>query len=498
MGDPCPLPAGRCLGAPRGLGRGGAGVGDERGAGMDELRALRLILAGPRPKDGLTPALRLVERRPELPGAWALLSDLWLADARPDRSAEAVELGLRLHPASVELLSRKARALLTRGASGEALVLLQRALQVEPENASLHVNLGLALRGIGALPASIAALREGLTRAAPRSALQVEADWNLALALRMAGEEREGLERYEARLQLPKFSLRPLPGPVWRGEPLRGRTLVIVAEQGLGDTLQHIYLLRHLAERTGGARPFLAVQPPLMRLLAGQDAQLLSLSPALPAGLPEGYCWCPLLSLPLRLGLIEPAARAQATAWIQPEPALKQRWAERLAALRRPGARLVGLVYQGNPAYAGDAERSVPLRHFQRLARDPSLQLVSLQKVHGLEQHAAWPAELPLLDLGPELDEHTGAFCDTAAVMSELDVIVSSDTSALHLAGALFRPTHGLLAAVPDWRFGLRGQGAPEVPHTRLHRQRRPGDWEGVVAELHAALRAPARGPQPS
>ena len=153
------------------------------------------------------------------------------------------------------------------------------------------------------------------------------------------------------------------------------------------------------------------------------------------------------------------------------------------------GGRLrVGITFQGNPAYGEDRERSIPLAHFQGLARRDDLRLFSLQKVHGTEQVAAWPSELRLYDLGPELDEERGPFGDTPAVLCALDLLISSDTATLHLAGALGVPTIGLLARFPDWRFGLKGERLPEYPNVRLLRQRTPGDWPELFERLGVLL----------
>ncbi|MCZ6847666.1 MAG: hypothetical protein O7F75_02335, partial [Alphaproteobacteria bacterium] len=134
--------------------------------------------------------------------------------------------------------------------------------------------------------------------------------------------------------------------------------------------------------------------------------------------------------------------------------------------------------------YKADSDRSIPLKAFAPLARLPGLTLVALQKGAGAEQVADWPADLPLIDLGAEIDGAGGAFMETAAVIEALDLVVSSDTALVHLAGALGAEAHVALARVPDWRWGLEGEQSVWYPTVTLHRQTRPGDWDGVFRRI--------------
>jgi hypothetical protein len=158
------------------------------------------------------------------------------------------------------------------------------------------------------------------------------------------------------------------------------------------------------------------------------------------------------------------------------------------ATWKRPPGLSVGIIWQGNPAYHHDARRSVPLSHFERLSRVPGVRLVALQKQHGRDQLARW-AGAPLTDLGATLDETTGPFVETAQVLGELDLLISTDTSVPHLAGLVGTPVWLLLSRPADWRWGADGETTPWYPTFRLFRQRVPDEWGEVFAQVDAALR---------
>jgi hypothetical protein len=154
----------------------------------------------------------------------------------------------------------------------------------------------------------------------------------------------------------------------------------------------------------------------------------------------------------------------------------------------------VGLAFQGNPAYPADRERSIPLAAFAPLATLAGVKLFSLQKKHGLDQVAALGPSLGLVNLGPELDEGTAPFQDTAAVLSQLDLLITSDSAVAHLAGALGQRVWVALPRVPDWRYGLTGEVYAWYPTMRLFRQEADGDWSGVFRRIAQALRAEVGG----
>jgi hypothetical protein len=192
----------------------------------------------------------------------------------------------------------------------------------------------------------------------------------------------------------------------------------------------------------------------------------------------------PLLSIPRLAG---DWAGAAETPYLFAEPARARAWGQRLG--RKDGLR-VGICWQGNPSYAADAERSVAVSAFVPLTAIPGVTFYALHKGTGQAQLSAMGPASRIVDLGAELDRDGHAFVDTAAAMSNLDLIISTDTAVPHLAGALGRPVWLLLPHRPDWRWGLVGESTPWYPTMRLFRQSAPGDWDGVFARVHAALSA--------
>jgi hypothetical protein len=159
-----------------------------------------------------------------------------------------------------------------------------------------------------------------------------------------------------------------------------------------------------------------------------------------------------------------------------------------VAALAPPDRFNIGICWQGRPDRKIDAGRSVPLRAFAPLAAMPGVRLVSLQRVHGLDQLREWDGATPIVEPGPTFDAGEGAFLDTAALLRRLDLVVSSDTAIAHLAGALGRPTWVALRHVPEWRWGLGREDSPWYPGMRLFRQARAGEWDPVFSTMAAAL----------
>lgn len=286
---------------------------------------------------------------------------------------------------------------------------------------------------------------------------------------------------YESRLALPTMAGDLPPGmvPRWTGaEPIAGRTLLLWAEQGFGDTLQFCRYAPLLAE--AGARVVLAVQPALVRVLSSLGAAVMVVSRDGPV--PPHDLWCPLMSLPLACGTIPAPARYLAAA---PGP-----WSEALAPLR--DNRLIGLVWAGSSrdsqphAAAIDRRRSMPLAALSPLFDVPGQAFVSLQLGPPAAQ-AAWA--LP----GRTLHDPTAVladFADTAALIMALDLVISVDTSVAHLAAALGKPVWLLNRYDTCWRWGREGTDSVWYPSVRQFRQPAPGDWGSVSAAVAAALRA--------
>jgi Flp pilus assembly protein TadD len=400
------------------------------------------------------------------------LNNLGLAlseSGRPGEAAVLLRQAARLRP-QMEAHNNLGLALADLGRFGGAEGCYERALALDGGYAEAHVNLGSCFKERGRSEEAVACYEQAL-RLDPTSA---SARYNRALALLQQGDYERGWPEYEWRWRRPQTP-RPFEQPRWDGSPLEGRTILLWCEQGLGDTIQFIRYAS-LVKAKGGT-VVLECPPrlvPLLSTCAGVD-RLMAEGEALP-----GFdVQTPLLSLPGLLGTTFESVPAEVP-YLHPEPQRVERWRKRLEGVQ--GYR-VGVVWQGNPKFQWDRWRSVPLEEFAPLAGVEGVRLVSLQQGHGAEQVRALHDRFPVEDLGEKLDVE-GAFLDTAAVMRCLDLVVSADTAAAHLAGALGVPAWVPLAKVADWRWGRGRAGTPWYPATRLFRQRRLGEWRPVFRRM--------------
>jgi hypothetical protein len=249
----------------------------------------------------------------------------------------------------------------------------------------------------------------------------------------------------------------------------------------LGDTIQFVRYAPLVKNRCRG-RVLLqgpAALEELMRGAAGIDRFVVE--PDQPFD-----CYLPMLSLSGVFGTTVETIPADVP-YLRADGARVEQWQSEL--VRYDGFK-VGIAWQGNPGYAGDAQRSVPLVEFVPLAACERVRLFSLQKRHGCEQLPPLADRLGIVDLGKSLDEQTGAFVDTAAAMMSLDLVITSDTAIAHLAGALGVPVWVALARVPDWRWMVGREDSPWYPTMRLFRQTQAGDWGEVFSRMASQLRS--------
>lgn len=360
---------------------------------------------------------------------------------------------------------------------------LRRALALTPDHVGALNNLAIQLRDGGDIGEATAVQRRSL-RVDPDNP---ESRLNLAQLLLLQGVFAEGFDAYEWRWRGAALAptRQAFDRPQWRGEPGNGRTLLLWAEQGLGDTLQFVRYVP--MARALGWRVVLQVPAALRRLLATLDPEVRMLDDG--GKLPSFDAHSPLLSLPRLLGTTVATIPASAP-YLRAEDRRRAEWRGRLP---RDGYR-VGIVWQGNPAGGIDRGRSYPLACAAPLARVPGVRLISLQRLHGLDQLGRLPPDMTVETLGDDLDAGGDAFLDTAAVAMELDLIVTSDTAVAHLAGALGRPIWLVLRATPDWRWLLGRDDSPWYPTMRLFRQAAPGDWHGVFVRVADELAAVVAG----
>jgi Flp pilus assembly protein TadD len=422
-------------------------------------------------------ALRLAPaKRDALNNLGVLLSDAGRWTEAEGYLREAV----RLDPDAADSYRNLGAVLTGLRRADEAEPVLRLAVRLGPDSADAHFNLAAALHDLRRLGEADASYREAL-RLAPDFA---EAHTNRAYALLLAGRLREGWSEYEWRWRTRHLGggARGFSAPQWTGEPLEGRTLLLHAEQGLGDTLQfcrYAGLIEH-----GRGRIVLEVQKPLKRLVRGLPGEIEVIARGEPP--PPFDLHLPLLSLP---GVFATALETipAKIPYLAADPDAAGRWRERLSGL--PGRR-VGLVWAGEartgfPELAAvDARRSVALAALAPLAEVADIGFVSLQKGPAAAQAAAPPPGMRLADHTEELED----FADTAALVDALDLVISVDTSVAHLAGAMGKPVWLLNRHDTCWRWLLGRDDSPWYPSLRLFRQPAPGDWASVMRAARDAL----------
>ena len=416
---------------------------------------------------------------PEQPLALHYLGVVLFQRTRYAEALPLLERSAALVPAESEFHNNLGLVLAALDRNDEAIAAYRRALDLEPNHATASNNLGLALQAQNRVPEAIAAYRHALS-VTPGFA---HAHWNLALALLACGEYAEGWREYEWRLRLPELGGRApvLPFRRWNGEDLRGKTLLVTAEQGIGDALQFIRLANVLAAR--GIRVVAQAPAALCPLLA--TAPGLAATIATGEALPPCDAEIPLLSL-ARILDARPGD-AGATAYLHSDPRLRLETAGRVDAAGLRKLR-VGLAWAGAPQHLNDRRRSMPLAVLAPLFELPGIAWFSLLKGPRDEAIADVRGADSIISLAPDTE-----WSGTAALIDALDAVVSVDTSIAHLAGALGKPVLVMLPFAPDWRWGVAGDRTPWYPSARLFRQPGVGDWRPVVADVRDALISAAR-----
>jgi len=361
----------------------------------------------------------------------------------------------------------------------EAEEACRRALAANATMPMALFNLGTVLKAQNRLEEAEAALFEAL-RLNPNF---TEAHFTLGQVLLHREKYAEGWSHYEWRWRLPQYSwLRNLHGdfiqPRWQGEDIRGKTLLVYAEQGAGDTLQYARYIPLLAERTG-ARVIFAVHRQLVRLLSQiGEAQVIPLEES---PLPPFDLHCPLLSLPGLFGTDATNIPARVP-YLAADPAAVDFWRKRIGG---EGKKKVGIVWAGNPEQIGDRLRSPRLAAVMPLLEREDVTFVALQVGPGRAELQHYPLPPQVVDLGFEVAD----FFDTAAIMAGLDLMISSCTAPLHLASALGIPTWGMIPFAPHFLWQHERRDSPWYPALRLYRQAQPGaDWSNVITEIDADL----------
>lgn len=453
--------------------------------------------------------------KPHYAEAHYSLGNALKALGRLEAAAAAYRDALAQRPAYAEALFNLGNTLHDLGRPAKAITAYRGAAAMKPQYAEAHYNLGCALEVQGQLEEAGAAFRRAVDArphfpeawcnlggtlqqlgrideavSATSKALDLKPDypdavWNRSLIRLAQGDFAQGWEDYEARWQAKQLRTprRDFVQPLWSGEEIAGQTILLHAEQGLGDTLQFVRYAPLVAKRR--AHVILEVPMPLVRLLKGMPGveRIIAVGQSLPT-----FDWhCPLMSLPRAFGTRLETIPA-AVPYLHPAPHLVAAWRDHMPA---DGLLRVGLVWAGNPrqstpgADALDRRRSMPLWQLARLANVPGVRYFSLQKDgEAATQAKTPPAGLGLIDLMGKVSD----FADTAALIANLDLVIGVDTSVIHLAGAMGKPVWVMSRFDGCWRWLREREDSPWYPTLRLFRQHAPGDWTEVVERVRDAL----------
>lgn len=436
---------------------------------------------------------------------------LVLLDAgRPAEACPVFDSAVRLSPHTPALVFNLGNALRAAGDSLAAIGSYERAISLGLDMPEVYNNLGVSLQECDRWHDALGAFTQALSRnprylpalansghaliqvGRPEEAVEIlrtaislqpayaDAHWLLSHALLVTGQWPEGWEEYEWRWHRMKAVTyhRGRPESRWKGEDIAGKTILLYAEQGIGDAVQFARYIPLVKAR--GAKVILECHAELVPLLEGVEG--VSAAYARGASEPPHDVACPLLSLPSVLRTTVESIPGNVP-YVRPDAERAVHWRELLEPLT--GALRVGLVWAGNAGHTNDRRRSLLLEELTPLASVPGVRFVSLQKSAPGDSRCANSNRFPLVDWASELHD----FADTAALISELDLVIAVDTAVAHVAGALGIPVWMLVPFSPDWRWLLRRTDSPWYPSMRLFRQPSGGDWCAVVEDVCALLR---------
>jgi tetratricopeptide (TPR) repeat protein len=417
---------------------------------------------------------RTLELQPDHAAAPLNLGAALQAAGHTDEAIATYRRLLAKRPDYAEAHSNLGNLLWEQGHADQAVASCRRALALQPNYPEAQMNLGNALVSQNQFDEAIASFRRSIALRPDYA----DAHSNLGLALLTVGQYEEGWRENEWRWRKAAFPSvrRNFAQPAWDGAELNGRTILLHAEQALGDTLQFVRFVPEVRRR--GGRVVLEVQPSMVRLM--QNSIGLGTEEVLPQD-PSGATppvafdlHLPLMSLPLALNMLDPEKSPSPVPYLQADET-----ALRLPELQTP-LKKVGLVWAGRP---WPRDRSIPLRKLAPLARE-NVKLFSLQIGEPAQRLRQSPPDFELIDLSPHIDD----FADTAALVAQLDLVICIDSAVAHLAGAMGKPAWVMLKYSPDFRWLLEREDSPWYPTLRLFRQQRDGDWDEVIERVARKL----------
>ncbi len=423
-------------------------------------------------------AVRVLQRATQLapndPSPWLQLGEVLWRLGRYQEAIGPARHGAEMAPNDVRALLVLGNTLQTLAEFHEAVDAYSRVFAIEPDNFDANSNMALTLLKMGEATRSLE-MYQTIVRRWPENN---DALANRSLAMLTLGDLEGGFREYETRWRSAAFANKAVNQPRWAGWDPAGKTILLMSEQGLGDTLQFVRYAPLVAQR--GATVLVSCPAELR----GVIETVKGISRIFTSGdpLPRFDAHAPMASLPVLFKTTLESIPSDVP-YVSADSARVQRWRDRL---REYSGFKIGIAWAGSPLHQNDRARSCKLADFAPLAGIEGVRFFSLQKGLAATEAASPPARMIVHCLGDELRD----FSDTAALLECLDLIISVDTSVVHLAGALARPVWTLLARGPDWRWMLERPDTPWYPTMRLFRQRNLGDWSTVFAEVAEQLRS--------
>ncbi len=408
---------------------------------------------------------------PRLPDVYNNLGVALRAQGKLEAAIACYRRALSLRPNNSGVYSNMGNALRELGRLDVAKASHQQAVKLAPSSPEAFYNLGLVLRDLGEGAAALSCFDRTLTL----NPEHVDCHWDRSLALLQKGDLEAGFEEYEWRWKLDRSPPRDFAQPLWDGGNFKGKTLLVHQEQDFGDMIQFARFLP--AVKALGGTVVVEAQPELTGLFSTLEGVDKVIDKG--AQLPDFDLYVPMLSLGRLLGVTQDAIPAKMP-YIHPPELHPVQLPASLGRIKK-----IGIAWAGKPTHQNDRNRSCPFTHFVDLLGLAGISVFSLQKGRPIAEVAEAGAEALVTDIGSRLKD----FAETAAVIQQLDLVITVDTAVAHLAGALGKPVWVALPFPPDWRWMLGRRDTPWYPSMRLFRQRRFGAWGPVFVDIRRALR---------
>ena len=440
-----------------------------RGDALNELKRFN---------DAIASCDRAIRSKPHFAQAYYNRGNALNALKRLDEAVVNYDRAIALRPDYAEAYSNRGNALCELRLFGDAAASYERAIALKPDYAEAYSNRGNALNELMRFEEAIASYEKAIALKPDYA----QAYANKSVARLLAGDFKAGWQDYEWRKTIDdSVANRSFSAPLWLGaDSLKGKTLFIHWEQGLGDTLQFCRYAR--LARARAARVVLSAPDRLVRLLKPLEPEVEIVGAE---ETPAHFDYhCPLMSLPLAFATTL-ATIPHEVPYLSADPNRVQQWRSRLG----DGGFKVGVCWQGSTGKA-DSGRSFGVAQFVELSQIDRVRLISLHKGAGERQLGGLPEGLAIEIPGPDFDAGPDAFLDTAAIIKCCDLIITSDTAVAHLAGALGAPVWIALKSVPDWRWMLGRSDSPWYPTMKLFRQSSRDDWRSVFGAMAVELRS--------